>query len=197
MRVFKATNADMTCHMGKGKFQYVLGVPATAESSKCADTGLHACEYVLDCTGYYRLGTGNRFFVAEAEGDIAEDGTDTRIACTKLTLLEELDNKMIAREAMLFMMRHPRRENWKKSRNLLMVAADEAYMDQKDGIAIARGREPRVKGCAGAHIGWIREVAGEIVGAYLLTVQGPIKPDTWYTIETAHDALRKEYEDET
>lgn len=197
MKVFKATNADMTCHMGKGKFQYVLGVPAIAEESKCGNTGLHACEYILDCTGYYRLGTGNRFFAANAEGDIAEDGTDTRIACTRLTLLEELDNKMIAREAMLFMMRHPRRENWKKSGNLLMVAADEAYMGQKDGIAIARGREPRVKGCAGAHIGWLREVEGEIVGAYLLTVQGPIKPDTWYTIETAHDALRKEYGDET
>lgn len=197
MRVYKATRADMTCTSGRGKFQYALNVPATAEESKCASTGLHACEYVLDCTGYYGLGRGNRFFVAEAEGDIAEDGIDTRISCTKLTLLAELDNKQIAREAMLYMMKHPKRENWQKSGNLLMVAADEAHMGWEDGIAIARGPEPRVKGCAGAHIGWIREIDGQITNAYLLTVQGPIKPDTWYTIETAHDALRKEYENET
>lgn len=61
MIVFKATNNDMTCTMGQGTFQYQLGVPATAERSKCADSGLHACEYVLDCTGYYSLGRGNRF----------------------------------------------------------------------------------------------------------------------------------------
>lgn len=197
MRVYKATNADMTCHMGKGTFQYALNVPATAEKSQCASTGLHACEYILDCTGYYGLGDSHRFFVAEAEGDIAEDGTDTRISCTKLTLLAELDNKQIAREAMQYMIKHPKREAWKKSGNMLMVASDEAWVTQRDGIAIARGSEPRVKGCAGAHIGWIREANGQITDAYLLTVQDPIKPDTWYTIETAHDAIREEYKNET
>lgn len=93
MRVYKATDADMTCHMGNGIFQYFLGVPAVAEESKCGNTGLHACEYVLDCLTYYGLSGGHRFFIAEAEGDIAEDGKDTRIACTSLTLLQELSNK--------------------------------------------------------------------------------------------------------
>ena len=73
MIVFKATNNDMTCKPGQG-IQYQLGVPATAERSQCASTGLHACEYVLDCTWYYGLGAGNRYFKAKAEGDIAEDG---------------------------------------------------------------------------------------------------------------------------
>jgi len=197
MRVYKATGADMTCHMGKGIFQYALNVPAVADKSKCGNTGLHACEYVLDCIGYYCLGSGNRFFAAEAEGDIAEDGTNTRIASTKLTLLYELDNKEIARAAMQYMIKHPKRNGWEKTGNMLMVAESEAQMPWKDGIAIARGENPRVKGHAGAHIGWIRECNGEIKNAYLLTVQGPIRPDTWYTIETAMEAIRKEQCNET
>lgn len=197
MKVYKATGVDMSCHMGKGIFQYALGQPATADESKCGNTGLHACEYVLDCTGYYGLRSGNRFFVAEAEGDIAEDGQDTRISCTKLTLLAELDNRAIAKEAMMYMVKHPKRAGWEKRGSLLMVAADSAWIEKKDGIAIARGPEPKVKGCAGAHIGWLREVDGRITEAYLLTVQGPIRPDTWYTIESAKDEIRKGQRNET
>lgn len=79
MTVFKATRGDMSCTMGKGAFFYHLGVPASADRSACGSAGLHACEYVLDCARYYKLGSGNRFFLAEARGDIAEDGCDTRI----------------------------------------------------------------------------------------------------------------------
>ena len=197
MKVYKATDADMSCRLGKGKFQYTLGEPASAEASKCGNTGLHACEYILDCMRYYSLGVGSRYFIAEAEGDIAEDGENSRISCTKLTLLTELDNRDIARETMLYMAQHPKRDDWKRSGVMYMVTEDTAWVNVKDGIAIARGPEPKVKGCAGAHIGWLREVDGKIVAAYLLTVQGPILPDTWYTIETAQEAIRKEQENET
>lgn len=73
MTVFKATNGQMECTLGKGTFAYRLGVPAYADGSRCGGTGLHACEYVADCLQYYGLGTGNRFFRAEASGDIAEE----------------------------------------------------------------------------------------------------------------------------
>ena len=197
MKVYKATDADMSCRLGRGKFQYILGEKAMAEASKCGNTGLHACEYILDCMRYYSLGIGSRYFIAEAEGDIAEDGENTRISCTELTLLTELDNRELARETMFYMIQHPKRDEWKRSGPMYMVAENEAWMNVKDGFAIARGMEPKVKGCEGAHIGWLREVEGKIVAAYMLTVQGPIKPDTWYTIETAQEAIRKESEDET
>lgn len=190
MKVYKATHGDMGCTRGKGTFQYQLGVPAVADMSHCGRTGLHACEYVLDCLGYYGLFSGNRYFLAEAEGDIAEDGQDTRIACTKLTLIRELSNKEIAGEAMAFMVRHPRRGGWDISRIGCMVAKDSAWMDRKDGIAIARGGCPRVRGAAGAHLGLLREEHGEIVEAKLFTVDGQgIREDVWYTVE---DRMPKE-----
>ena len=184
MRVFKATNKNMECHMGRGTFRYKLGTPAFADGSKCGREGLHACENVVDCLGYYSLTGENRFFVAEAEGDIAEDGANTRIACTRLTLLKELSHREIAGETMLFMAKHPKRENWKAQGNGYMVAEEEAYTDVEDGFAIARGENPRVKGVKGAHLGLIRESNGEMVDAKLFTVDGvKVKADIWYTIE--------------
>lgn len=184
MTVYKATNADMVCTMGNGKFRYSLGVPAVADRSVCGHTGLHACEYVLDCTGYYSLGCGNRFFLAEAEGDIAEDGRDTRIACTKLTLVQELANREIAARAVLYMVQHPRRDGWEASGKMLDVKRDRAEAGQPDAIAIARGSCPVARGAEGAHLGLIREKSGVITDARILTVgRNGIRPGTWYTVE--------------
>lgn len=181
--VFKATRSDMTCTMGSGTFQYQLGVPATADSSKCGRTGLHACEYVLDCAGYYGLGCGNRFFLAEARGDIAEDGANTRIACTELMLTHELTNREIAAQAVIYMVRHPKRGGWQAKGALLEAAEDRAEARQPDAIAIARGASPIAKGPMGAHLGLVREEDGAIMDARILTVgRHGIKPDTWYTV---------------
>ena len=108
MLVYKATKADMTCTMGNGTFQYVLGIPAHADSTKCGNRGLHACEYVLDCFRYYSL--DDRIFKAEAEGPIDEDGKNTRIACEQLTLTKELTRRNIVEHAIIYMARHPERE---------------------------------------------------------------------------------------
>lgn len=184
MTVFKATRGDMSCTMGKGTFFYHLGVPATADRSRCGGAGLHACEYVLDCTSYYGLGTGNRFFLAEAGGDIAEDGRDTRIACTELTLVQELTNREIAAHALLYMVKHPRRKGWEAQRHMLQAAPDCARALLPDGIAMARGFRPVAMGVTGSHLGLVREVYGEITDARLLTVgRNGIRPDTWYTVE--------------
>jgi len=192
MRVYKATDADMSCHMGSGTFQYRLGVTASAEKSQCGQTGLHACEYVLDCLRYYSLGGGHRFFEAEAGGDIAEDGDNTRIACTFLTLERELTNRDIARAAVRYMLLHPKRGGWEYTGTGVCVAADCAEVYIPDGIAVARGKNPRARGCTGAHLGFVREDAyGEILAAWILTVDGSILPDTWYTIESAREAVRR------
>lgn len=183
MRVYKATNADMDCTMGSGAYHYILGVPATAGSSRCGVTGLHACEYVLDCIGYYGLGASNRFFVAEASGDIAEDGTDTRIACTELTLVQELDIRGITAHAMMYMAEHPKRDGWEKEGFLLQAKKDRAEAPQAGAIAIARGERPMARGAEGACLGLVQESGGEVTDARLLTVgRMGIKPDAWYTL---------------
>ena len=139
------------------------------------------------------MGSRNRFFKAAAVGDIAEDGTNTRIACTRLTLKKELDNRDIAREAMLYMLHHPQRNGWQKSGHMLCVAEQTANIKIPDGIAIARGSSPRVSGCIGAHLGLIAEQNGKIVAAKLFDVDGKnILPDIWYTLDTLAEAERRQ-----
>lgn len=196
MTVYKATRRDMTCTMGQGRFTYRVGIPAAAASSKCGITGLHACEYVLDCTRYYRIGGGNRFFLAEAEGDIAEDGRDTRISCTKLTLLRELTNREMAGRAMVYMLLHPQRDGWKASGHMVEAADGSAWAQRRDGIAIARGLRPLAGGVMGSHIGLVLEEGGSITAARLFTVgRDGVRPDTWYTLGSG--GTLKEAGDET
>ena len=72
-----------------------------------------------------------------------------------------------------------------------MVAEDEAWCGNEGGIAIARGRNPRVKGGIGAYLGLIQETKKGIVAVNLFTVDGPILPDTWYTLDVLMDAFEK------
>lgn len=108
-------------------------------------------------------------------------GTDTQLACTEMTLLKELSLKEFAGHAMMYMVKHPLRD-WKRDSRMLQIAEDEAEADE-NGIAIARGLHPKVKGKQGAVLGLIRDNGGLIEDAKLFAVDGEIKPDTWYTLK--------------
>lgn len=191
MIVYKATNKDMTCTMGDGKYKYILGAtmkPTERKTAKCGHTGLHACEYVMDCMRYYSLESA-RIFLAEAGGDIAEDGQNTRISCEELTLIKELDTREIAREAMRWMIRHSKRDGWQYSGSMAEVGQDIARTERRGAIAIARGKDPEVMGTYGAHLGLIQEDDGEIKAAVLFTVDGKkIQPNTWYGLDKLKEA---------
>ena len=49
MKAFKGFNKDLTCR----GYQYEEGKEFHTERAECCDTGFHACEYPLDCFGYY------------------------------------------------------------------------------------------------------------------------------------------------
>lgn len=182
MLAYKGFKSDLTCTFGRGTFQYQTGQTIKSEGSKAQHTGLHCAENPVECLCWYPLGGGNRYFLVEAAGSIDElGGTDTQLACTEMTLLKELSLKEFAGHAMIYMVKHPLR-NWKRESRLLQIAEDEAEADE-NGIAIARGLHPKVKGKKGAVLGLIRDNGGLIEDAKLFTVEGEIKPDTWYTLK--------------
>ena len=49
MKAFKGFNKDLTCR----GFQYEEGKEFHTEKAECCEEGFHACEYPLDCFGYY------------------------------------------------------------------------------------------------------------------------------------------------
>ncbi len=191
MNAYKATGSDMTCTLGKGKFQYRIGEVLTAEHSKCGRTGLHCCEYVLDCMGYYALNGRNRFFLAEAGGDINEDGENTRISCTSLKLVQELDLKGLCYHALAYMIEHPTRE-WEKWAANLCVQRDSAS-GGKDTLVIARGLEPRARGGIGAVLGLLQETETGVISARMLLVDGKkVLPNQWYYLDPEGLLCREE-----
>lgn len=185
MIAYKGFKGDLTCTMGKGSYQYQPGVTFEEDSSKCARTGLHCTENPLDVLHYYGLNQGNRFFQVIAEGDIHEDGVDTRIACTRMTLVEELSVYKLLGHAMMYMVNHPQRE-WKQSLTLCQVAEDRAEVNCTGAIAVARGKDPVVRAAAGGYVGLIREPQpGQVEAARMCIAGHLIKADTWYHITAA------------
>lgn len=172
MRAYKGFTKDLVSHLGDGKKEtchFVPGETKEVEASKTARNGFHCCENPFECLRYYSFNGENRFFIVEAGGDIDED-EDERIACTRITLIEELTPLRFAVEGMRYMITYPARQNWEQTISGARVAKDRAEANGKNHIAIARGEHPVVSGVKGSILGLIREQEGIITGVKLFIV---------------------------
>lgn len=184
MIAYKGFTIDLRSILGNGRketCEFVPGVTMTEERSKTGQGGYHCCENPFDCLTYYSLNGMNRFFKVEASGDIDEDDQG-RIACTQITLLEELNGLGLALEGMKYMIEHPGREKWQQSYSNVIVTADQAEAEEAGHIAIARGEHPRVKGPAGSILGVIREQEGFGIIDAKLFVPGATEAEKWLVI---------------
>ena len=86
MKAYKGFNKDMTC---KG-FQYEEGKSYEMEDAKLCDHGFHACQYPLDCLGYYAPDK-SVYHVVEQENITEESGGDTKQVSSKIKIGARLD----------------------------------------------------------------------------------------------------------
>lgn len=159
MIAYKGFSAELRSTMGNGNkatCTFAPGITLEETASKTVSCGFHCCENPFECLTYYPLDGKNRFFKVEAAGSIDEDDRE-RIACTKITLLEELTPLALAMEGMKYIINHPKREKWQQSYRNVRVQADTAEAESVNAIAIARGENPVVKGPEGSILGIIRE----------------------------------------
>ena len=80
MKAFKGFNKDLTCTPDSNtKFQYEVGKEYQEPEADLCSTGFHACEFPLDCFGYYSPAQ-SRYCEVELE-DVSEekDGDSKRI----------------------------------------------------------------------------------------------------------------------
>lgn len=83
----------------------------------------------------------------------------------------------------MYMVSFPERD-WKRKGRLLDVAEDAARGQGAGTIAIARGKDPKVKGSAGSVLALLKEPKkGQFEAAKVFEVGGDILPDVWYTIK--------------
>ena len=183
MIAYKGICQDMTARLGNHDGEvFKIGRTYKVKKAKTAREGYHCCENPAQCLGYYDL-RSDRFFKVEASGSIDEDDKE-RIACTEITILEELDTKGFFKACMSYITAHPDREEWQWSGKGVEISKDEA---KAAVIAIARGTDPRAMvGGEIGYIGLIKEDAnGELTAARVAKIDGEMRySGTWYHINS-------------
>lgn len=172
MIAFKGFNKNLQSVCGNGDKKtcnFTPGVPMEVPDCKTAREGFHCYENPLMLPTFYRMDGKNRYFKVKAEGEIDEDESE-RIACTKITLIEELTPWKLAMEGMKYMIEHPLRESWKQNFVEIVVQADEAEITGEDRIAIARGKNPVAKGTTGSILGFLVDDGKNITECKLIRV---------------------------
>ena len=94
IKSYKGFNTDMTC---RGK-QYEEGKEYEEQSAEACECGMHACEYPLDCFGYYPPGS-SVYHEVEQSGEVSRNGNDTKVASSKMKIGARLDIRGIVSAA--------------------------------------------------------------------------------------------------
>ena len=118
-KAFKGFNKDLTCR----GFQYEEGKEFETARAECCEEGFHACEYPLDCLGYYSPNS-SVYHEVELDGDMDQSGNDTKICATKIKIGARLSIAGLVKAAIDFTMSRVNKE---------------ASSDERHGYASATG----------------------------------------------------------
>lgn len=170
MIAYKAFEPGLICR----GYQFVMGTNRT-EKANCAANGFHCAENPLDCLTYYSDMDDAVYYIVDAGGDIDEDGCDSKISCTELTIIKKLTRLDFFLHALLFIAVHPFRK-WSSH-----VHKDK--QKARAGYAVVRGIDPVACGGMGDILAFVKEdaVSGVIAKVTLGEVDGKqLLPDVWY-----------------
>ena len=134
-------------------YQFRMGLNVTEKAN-----GFHCAEDPLDCLRYYGDINHAEYYIVDAGGDIDEDGVDSKISCTELTILKRLTKKELFLHGLAFMADHPKRK-WNSN-----IKADKA--EAWNGFAKEDGTTGGIQ----------QIVVAEIDGKTL-------QPGIWYGVE--------------
>lgn len=181
MKAYKAFNSKLQAILGNGIFQFEEGKTYEEDECKCARNGFHCAENPLCALSYYRS-MDTRFFIVEAGGDINQDGNGSRISCTKLTLVKEINRIQLATYACLYIQQYPDRDT-----------EDGINLDHQKGrchtdgdFIIVRGKSPQAAGVKGSWLFLLKEAkkSKAIEGIYPVFIDGEeYRENTWYGIK--------------
>lgn len=150
MRAFKGFNKDLTCR----GYQYEEGKEFHTERAECCDTGFHACEYPLDCFGYYDP-AHSVFHEVELSGEMDKSGDNTKVCATDIKIGARLSIAGLVKMAIDFTMNKVNKEAGSDERHGFASATGykgASSVSDPTGVAVAWGHEARAKGCKGAHL---------------------------------------------
>ncbi len=165
---YKGFDKDLSCTSGGNKFQYKVGEWNEEPEANCARNGFHCAENPLDCLTYYPNWENSVYYVVLAEGDINEDGIDSKISCTRIKLIKQLTLEEFLAEAMFYMCSHPHASCG------TYVKKDECVAIERSKFVIVRGKEPVAKGRIGTILCFAKEspTSKEIIDVGMHVIDG-------------------------
>ena len=105
IKSYKGFNKDMTCR----GFQYEEGKEYEEDTADACHSGFHACEYPLDCLGYYSPNE-SVYHEVEQSGEFDRDEDDSKVASTKIKVGVRLDVAGLVKAAIDFTMSRVKKE---------------------------------------------------------------------------------------
>lgn len=207
IKSYKGFNKDMTCR----GFQYEEGKEYKEETADACHSGFHACEYPLDCLGYYSPNE-SVYHEVEQSGEFDRGEDDSKVASTKIKIGARLDISWLVKAAIDFTMSRVKKEagsdeDYGASSATGNCGASSATgykgassANDSESVAVAWGYKGKAMGVLGSHIvlaEWkyigkedddrydrSEQEAWEFVVAKMFRVDGEkVKPDTWYRLE--------------
>ena len=201
VKSYKGFNKDMTCR----DFKYEEGKEYEEPSVEICDHGFHACEYPLDCLGYY---APNKSVYHEVEqfGEIQKQSEDSKVASTKIKIGAEISIAGLVKAAIEYTTERTKKESDSDDSNGASSATGNcgassatgycgsAEAGDPDSVAVAWGYHGKAKGVLGSYLVladwegnesnyWVQN-EWKFKGAKMVRVDGEnIKPDTWYTMK--------------
>ncbi|MDD3137564.1 MAG: hypothetical protein PHX08_01145 [Lachnospiraceae bacterium] len=177
---YKAFDKDLSCTSGRNKFQYKVGEWNEETEANCAQNGFHCAENPMDCLSYYPTWEKAVYYAVIANGDVNEDGTDSKISCTKMKLVKELTKEEFVYASIAYMVSHPKRKKNSRVYNEIFQGIEQ------NGFAIVRGKSPKASGKLGMAIGFAKEEidSSEITDISIITIDGEeFKEETMYCFD--------------
>lgn len=176
---YKMFNKDLTCTRGRGTYQYTPGVWIEEPEANCVKNGFHCAKNPLDCLSYYPRWDDSQCWIVEIGGDIDEDRLDSKVSCTRIRLIRQLNLEEFVAEACRYMIHHPAMET---NHHVLRQPAEVSSYNH---FLIVRCADPAAKGAEGDVIGLLKENerTGQIYAGNVFTVGTPAhKAGAWYNV---------------
>ena len=106
IKSYKGFNKDMTCL----DFQYEEGKEYEEPSVEICDHGFHACEYPLDCLGYYAPNK-SVYHEVEQSGTIQKETDGSKVASTKIKIGAEISIAGLVKAAIEYTTERTKKES--------------------------------------------------------------------------------------
>ena len=173
MIAYKGFHPGLVC-LG---YQFKMGLNVTKKAN-CRVNGFHCAANPIDCLTYYPYMEKSVYCIVDARGDIDEDGDDSKIACTELTIIKKLTREEFFLHGLAYIADHPLQKWSSRVKNDRAKAAN--------GYAVVRGADPVACGDIGDILAFAKEDPSNkrITQVALSRVDGKkVLPGVWYGVD--------------